>query len=113
MAYWGEALRYNQPLWYNENLEKARARPGAAGRRRASGARQAKCADPTPREKAYLDAVERLFGDGAKPARDRAYADAMAEVSRQFPDDDDAAAFYALALLGDDAGRAARHRRCR
>src|SRR6185295_18438350 len=25
MAYWGEALAYNQPLWYNENLVKARA----------------------------------------------------------------------------------------
>ena len=25
MAYWGEALCYNQPLWLNENLDKARA----------------------------------------------------------------------------------------
>ena len=35
-------------------------------------ARQAKAA--TTREKGYLDAVERLFGDGAKAARDRAAA---------------------------------------
>ena len=25
MAYWGEALAYNQPLWLNENLASARA----------------------------------------------------------------------------------------
>jgi tetratricopeptide (TPR) repeat protein len=25
LAYWGEALSYNQPLWYNENADKARA----------------------------------------------------------------------------------------
>jgi hypothetical protein len=25
MAYWGEALSYNQPLWYNEDVGKARA----------------------------------------------------------------------------------------
>src|SRR3989454_9951349 len=25
MAYWGEAMAYNQPLWYNEHLDKARA----------------------------------------------------------------------------------------
>jgi hypothetical protein len=61
-------------------------------------ARQAKAA--TPREKGYLDAVERLFGDGDKTARNRAYADRMAELTRQFPDDDEAALFYALALLG-------------
>jgi tetratricopeptide (TPR) repeat protein len=95
MAYWGEALAYNQPLWYNENLEKARdvlARLAAT-----RPARQAKA--PTEREKLYLDAVEKLFGDGTKAVRDRAYADAMAELSRRFPDDQDAAAFHALALL--------------
>jgi len=95
MAYWGEALSYNQPLWYNENVDKARAVLARLAPTRA--ARQAKT--PTAREKAYLDAVERLFGDGAKPARDRAYADRMADITRQFPDDDEAAALYALALL--------------
>ena len=97
MAYWGEALAYNQPLWYNENLEKARA---VLARLRERGQTRTPGLTPiTDREKAYLDAVERLFGDGAKTARDRAYADAMAEVSRRFPEDQDAAALYALALL--------------
>ncbi len=95
MAYWGEALSYNQPLWLNENLDKARAALARLAPTRA--ARQAKA--PTAREQGYLDAVERLFGDGAKPARDRAYADRMAALHAQFPDDDEASAFYALALL--------------
>ena len=96
MAYWGEAMCHNQTLWYNESVDKARAALVKFGASRE--ARQAKV--PTPREKGYLDAVERLLGDGDKAARNRAYADRMAELVRQFPDDNEAAAFYALALLG-------------
>jgi len=95
MAYWGEALSYNQPLWYNESVDKARAVLSRLGPTRA--ARQGKA--PTAREKGYLDAVERLFGDGDKVSRDGAYAGRMSELHAQFPDDDEAAAFYALALL--------------
>ena len=96
LAYWGEAMCFNQTLWYNENLAKGRE---ALNRLAATAAaRQAKA--PTPREKAYLDAVERMFASGDKASRNRAYADRMAELSRQFPDDDEAALFYALALLG-------------
>jgi tetratricopeptide (TPR) repeat protein len=95
LAYWGEAMCYNQPLWFNENADKARAVLARLGR--TPEVRQAKV--PTAREKGYLDAVELLFGLGDKTGRDRAYADRMAALSRQFPDDDEAAAFYALALL--------------
>jgi tetratricopeptide (TPR) repeat protein len=96
MAYWGEALAYNQPLWFNEDLAKARAVLTKLGA--TASARQARA--PTERERLYLDAVEKLYGDGSKASRDRAYADRMGELSRRFPDDDEAAAFYALALLG-------------
>ncbi len=92
MAYWGEAMCYNQPLWFNENLDKAR---GALGRLRAARAARAVGA----REQQYIDAVETLFGPAAKPARDRAYAQRMLALTRAHPDDDEAAAFYALALL--------------
>lgn len=110
MAYWGEALAYNQPLWFNESVDKARAAlsklaptrlrgqtrsAGARGQTRSAGLTPA----PTAREKGYLDAVEVLFGDGDKASRDRAYAERMAQLHAQFPDDDEAAALYALALL--------------
>jgi tetratricopeptide (TPR) repeat protein len=95
LAYWGEAMCYNQPLWYNENLDKAR---GVLARLAPTrGARRGKA--PTTREQGYLDAVETLVGDGDKLTRDRAYADRMAELRRQFSEDDEAAAFHALALL--------------
>ena len=95
LAYWGEALSYNQPLWYHEEVGKARA---ALARLASSpAARQAKA--PTAREKGYLDAVERLFGEGTKAARDQAYSDRMATLSSANPADDEAAAFYALSLL--------------
>jgi hypothetical protein len=96
MAYWGEALAYNQPLWFNEDLVKARATLTKLGA--TASARQARA--PTERERLYFDAVEKLYGDGPKASRDRAYADRMGELSRRFPDDDEAAAFHALALLG-------------
>ena len=56
MAYWGEAMAYNQPLWFNEDLAKARAvlvRLGSTPEARLAKA-------PTAREKSYLDAVEKL-----------------------------------------------------
>jgi len=92
MAYWGEAMCFNQPLWFNENLDKGR---GAI--KRLDAARRAMAV--TSREQGYIEAVERLFGTGDKPARDRAYADSMGTLARTYPEDDEAAAFYALALL--------------
>ena len=95
LAYWGEALSFSQPLWGNENVDKARA---ALARYAATpAARQAKA--PTAREKAYLAVVDRLFGDGSRAVRAHAYAERMADVARANPSDDEAQVFYALALL--------------
>ena len=103
MAYWGEALAYNQPLWFNEDVAKARAalaklKPTLSRGQTSPGLTPIQA--PTAREQGYLDAVQRLYGPGDKATRDRAYADRMGELSRRFPDDDEAAAFHALALLG-------------
>src|SRR5205809_337871 len=96
MAYWGEAMAYNQPLWYNENLEKARA---ALARLAATPEARARKA-PTAREQGYLSAVEQLYGAGDKSTRDRAYAERMAALAARSPGDYEAAAFSALALRG-------------
>jgi hypothetical protein len=95
MAYWGEAMAFNQPLWFHEDVaagQAALAKLGATAQARAARAK-------TPREQAYLGAVDALFASGAKNTRDRAYADRMAALAKQFPEDDEAQAFYALALL--------------
>ena len=96
MAYWGEAMCFNQPLWFHEDVAAGRA----ALAKLAGGTPQARAAKAkTPREQAYLAAVEALYGNGDKRARDKAYADAMAALVAKFPQDDEAQAFYALALL--------------
>jgi tetratricopeptide (TPR) repeat protein len=96
MAYWGEAMTFNHPVWMQQDPGSARA---ALNRLAPSPAlRRSKA--PTDREKAYLDAVEILYGEGTKEDRDIRYAAAMAMLHSLYPDDVDAAAFYALAILG-------------
>jgi hypothetical protein len=102
MAYWGEAMTFNHPIWMQQDLKAARdalnklAPTPAARRARAM----------TDREKEYLDAVEILYGDGSKEERDFRFEDALAKLHARYPDDVDAAAFYGLAILGTaHAGR--------
>ena len=102
MAYWGEAMTYNHPVWMQQDLTAARAALAKLGA--TPDARAAKAA--TPREKAYLHTVGILYGDGGKFDRDRRYALAMEQLHATYSDDIDATCFYALALLGTShAGR--------
>jgi tetratricopeptide (TPR) repeat protein len=90
MGYWGEAMAYNHPLWAEQDTESARKT-------------LAKIKDNsklTARERAYIDAVRALYGEGDKLTRDKAYSAAMEKIYRQYPDDLEAACFYALSLLG-------------
>ena len=96
MAFWGEAMTHNHPVWLDQDSTGARAVLARLGRTR--DARAAKTG--TDRERAYLSAVEALYGAGPKEARDVAYSEAMRRVHETYPEDPDAAAFYALSLLG-------------
>ncbi len=96
MAYWGEALAYNHPLW--GEWDDAAARAALERLAATPAARRAKA--PTERERLYLDAVEALWAPGPKPARDTAYSEALADLVRAFPDDQEAKALYALSILG-------------
>lgn len=96
MAYWGEALAFNQALWMFEEPQKARAALARLGPTPQTRVQKA----PTPRERSFLQAVETLWGAGDMPARAQAYADAMANVAADNPGDDEAQTFYALAILG-------------
>jgi tetratricopeptide (TPR) repeat protein len=95
MAYWGEAMCFNQPLWFGEEPDRGRAALLKLGPTAAARAAKAR----TPRELMYLAAVEALWGQGSKAARNQAHADAMAALVARFPKDDEAQAFYALSLL--------------
>lgn len=96
LAYWGEAMSHDHPVWHEQDLAAARAALAKLGATPEARAARAK----TPREKAYLGAVEILFGEGDKKDRDRRYALAMEQLYAKYPDDVDATCFYALALLG-------------
>ncbi len=100
LAYWGEALTYTHPLWNEQDRNAARGALQRLGP--TPDVRRAKA--PTPREKAYLDAVEILYSDGAKAERDTAYSLAMARLVASFPTDREAKVFYAVSLLGLNQG---------
>ena len=95
MAYWGEALTHEHPLWSQHQPEAARAVLAKLGE--TAEERAAKF--PTAREKAYLHSIELLFGDGSQEERELRYSAALGELHEDYPDDLDAAAFYALSLL--------------
>jgi hypothetical protein len=96
MAYWGEAMTYTHPVWFQQDAAAARAALARLGATPAE--RLAKA--PTEREREYLRTVDVLYGDGAKNDRDVRYSEAMAALHAKYPDDVDATAFYALSLLG-------------
>ncbi len=96
MAYWGEALTYYRVLWNEIELDKARAALNKLAETPADRASKA----GSSREAAYLAAVEILTGDGSVTEKAKLYVAAMEGLAADYPDDENAAAFYALALLG-------------
>ncbi len=100
LAAWGEAMTHNHPLWREQDRDAALAAlnalaPTLEDRLRLAG---------TDRERGYLRALEALYGAGDTPARDRAYSEAMEDLSRRHPEDLEARAFYALSILGTSQG---------
>ena len=95
MAYWGESLAYNHPLFSQMDATEPRSvlqRLGSTPQIRMSKA-------PTNREKGFLAAVEVLWGDGEIADRKIGYMEVMEDLYNSYPDDDEIAAFYALSVL--------------
>jgi tetratricopeptide (TPR) repeat protein len=97
LAYWGEAMSFNHPLWAQQDRE--------AGQRALEAlaptldARLAKAR--LDKERALLTAIDKLYyGADDKLVRDRAYSDYLAEAFARWPDDHEIATWYALSLLG-------------
>ncbi len=102
LAYWGEALTYNHAVWFEQDREAAMR----ALERLGDTAEERIAAAPTDREKAYMRAVETMYGNTPRAAgkskddRDDLYRDEMRRVAEAYPSDDEAQAFYALSILG-------------
>src|ERR1017187_2630971 len=99
MAHWGVAMSIWHQLW-NEPDAKVIAR----GLDEVNTARKL-AEKATPREKAYIAAIVAFYSDAEKldhAARAKAYSDAMKKVYQSYPDDHEAATFYALSLLASE-----------
>ena len=95
MAYWGEAMTHDHPLWDQHDNEAGRAVLA-----RLDSVQDASSLMGTDRERGYVDAIRTLYtGEGDIEARRDAYAAAMQHLTEQYPDDDEAAAFSALAQM--------------
>lgn len=96
LAYWGEAMSVNHPLWARQDTDAARATlarfaatPSERAERTSEGV-----------ERGLMEAVDVMYGSGDKLTRDIAYAQAMRRLHETYPEDDEVATLYALALLG-------------
>jgi tetratricopeptide (TPR) repeat protein len=97
MAYWGEAMSHNHPLWAQQDADAAKQVLEKLAPTRAGRVAKVK----TPKEKAFLEAIDILYySPGDKLARDTAYSNAMAAMYAKWPDDHEVATWYALSLLG-------------
>ena len=110
LAYWGETLCYNHPLFGGPTPDEDNPRAVLARLGPTRDARLAKA--PTERERGFLDAVETLWAvEGTYDERRVAYMDAMADLHTRYPDDHEVGSFYAVATLsaaralGDQTGR--------
>lgn len=101
LAYWGEAMTYNHPLWNEQDLtagQKALQKLAKTPEERIEKAK-------TPQEKGLIEAINILYdAKGDKKHRDYLYTIALRNLYKQFPEDDEIATFYALALLGKEQG---------
>jgi tetratricopeptide (TPR) repeat protein len=96
MCYWGFALTEGSN--YNDPTNADREKRAVAAVQQA----QQRAGTVTPAEKALIAAIARRHSadPGAKREElDRAYADAMRDVARQFPNDLEAGTFFADAMM--------------
>src|SRR5881628_1391061 len=94
MGFWGVAMSMYYPLWYPPSEATLKAGLAVLDRAKAAGAK-------TQRERDYLAAIDAFYRDWDKSdhrSRTVAYEKAMERAYARYPDDHEAAIFYALAL---------------
>jgi len=95
MAYWGQAMSLYHQLWSRPDAADLKRGWNLLRKARAIGAR-------TQRERDYIEALSafyRKYGKVDHEKRATSYAQAMEKVSQKYPEDGEAAVFYALSLL--------------
>jgi tetratricopeptide (TPR) repeat protein len=95
IAYWGIAMSQYHPLWAPPTAAELEKAASALAKAREAGAGSA-------RERAYLAAIETFYRDSDRldhKTRALAYSAAMKQLHERFPEDHEAAIFYALSLI--------------
>lgn len=94
IAHWGVAMSYYHPLWVPPTAAELEKGTTALAKASSVGAK-------SQRERDYIAAIATFYRDSGKVAhkeRALAYAAAMEELYRKYPQDREAAVFYALSL---------------
>ena len=94
IAYWGEAMSIWHQLW-------SRPTEAELARGKAQLAKGLQAKELSARERGYVAALDKFYAEPKQDyeARTKAYADAMATVHKNYPQDTEAAVFYSLSLL--------------
>jgi tetratricopeptide (TPR) repeat protein len=98
IAQWGIAMSLYHELW-GQPHDKA-LKEGESALKRAQSSPAA-----TPREREYIAALNVFYSDWSKrehETRAAEYSQAMEKLYQHYPEDREAAAFYALSLLGSE-----------
>ncbi len=96
MAYWGEAMTHNHPLWRQQDYEKATE----ALAKLAKTSEERLALIPNEAEKDFYKMVEVLYGEGEKKDRDVLFNNYLEKMNVKYPQDNEIASFYALSCLG-------------
>ena len=99
MAHWGVAMSLWHQLWNDPDAKVIKR-----GLQEGNKAKKLE-GKATPRERAYIAAMNAFYSDSKKldhAARAKAYSDTMKKGYESYPDDHEAAAFYALSLLASE-----------
>ncbi len=95
MAYWGEAMSLYRQLWDRPSGATLQQGFALIQKARHAGVK-------TERERGYIEAAAAFYTKDPKATyetRTAAYSQSLDHLRQQFPDDDEAAVFYALSLL--------------
>jgi tetratricopeptide (TPR) repeat protein len=93
MAYWGEAMTFNHPIWHRQERDSALAI--------LARLQEADAKPDSPLQADFIQSLEVLFAEeDEKEKRDDLYADFLGEMADEYPNNHEVQAFYALALLG-------------
>jgi hypothetical protein len=98
MAYWGEAMSFYHQLW--ERPDEAHLKRGWELMQKAEATGK-----KTERERDYIQALTAFYRNYDKVDHDKRatmYSEGMEKVYKRYPDDNEAAVFYALSLLASE-----------